>query len=250
MKTAHFFALVVLLAVSSCARQPAEVAEANQSATTAAPSMPATVVPTKTVAPSPTATSAPSPTTEPTDTPAPPVPSPLATLEPTATPPPPSTATATIPASVTPRPLPPAPASTSTPSADAAVAVREMIGEAIAEMNRLRWALDPGNEIYNRVSPTDAIDCQTVIASRERVLTLIQPGEPSEPASVQNARAAAAVALTQFNAATSPLIDSCRQALAAGSATVIIHKSGYYDLVARFAEVEAIWNQAIHMLDP
>lgn len=253
MKPLILSLMLVILLLAACDNAPQAVTEATGQPTATAPAATATTA--ATVAPSPT-TVPPTATATPTEPPtATPTDEPTATVEPTATPSPspePPTATPTAAPSATPRPLPPATtvAATSAPAADAAI-LRQQISDAITALGHYRGSLGRGfrNEGMGHVSTTGEVDCRVIVDNHDRILNVIALDVSGSTPTVQNAFATAQQGVASFAAIATAWTDGCRQALALGNATNVIHQQQFTELWNRFAEPDNLWNQAYHMLD-
>lgn len=254
MKPARYSPLSVLLltlvffAIGCRTASPEASPTAGSQTVVEAPTLPAaTVEPTSTTAP----TATPSPTLAPTETP---TPEPTATPRPTRTPEP--TATATTPPTATPTAVPPTatpiplPTATNTPSVDVAAVLRQQISDTIAELGSFRWMMSQSiGHGYLRRNPTGIADCRVMVASYDRIATLVPVDAVSSDPVLQGAQATARQGVELFKTSLAPWIDTCRAELAAGNDTQGVYSLQYDVWLKEMAAAEALLNQAYHMLD-
>lgn len=244
MKRILFLGLLALLLLVGCAGAPPDAAVVAVEAT-AVPTLAATDPPTATPPPTATATPVPptpSPTATATDTPSP-TETPTATPEPTDIPEPTATATATFVPTVAPTAPPTAPA------VDTAALLREQLNTAIAELGVYVWEIREGFNAGRAWNATGAIRCQPMVSVHDHILTIFSLDVSGSNPAVQSAQATAQEGVRLFDAAARDWTDSCRQAMAAGNETNVINHHKANEMYRTLAAAEALWNQAIHMLD-
>jgi hypothetical protein len=151
----------------------------------------------------------------------------------------------------TPRPLPAATALPPTPEVDQAAVLRQQITDAITALNNYRGSLGRGfrNLGMGRTSTTGEVDCTIIVTNHDRIMSVIALDVSSSTPAVQNAHATALQGVQSFVDIATPWTDGCRQALAEGRSTNVIHYQQFAELWGKFAETDNLWNQAYHMLD-
>ncbi len=244
MKRTFLPVLLALFILASCTGDP-PAATVVMEENTAVPTLTAAPLPTDT--PPPTATTTPEPTPTFTPTALPPSPAPTETPPPTDVPT--STPEPTMPPTVAPT-VPPLPTPTSappTPAVDTAAVLRQQIADVIAELGDYFWAIAKPFGLY--INPTAAIDCHAIVNSHDRIVSTISVDVSGSNSTVQNAFATALQGVDLFEDVAGPWTESCRQALAMGSDTNIMGHQQYAEMMKTLAGPEALWNQAIHMLD-